>query len=62
MVSDIRAPESEGSLSTPIHGEKGPGMGPIEGKTQTLDPGNQLQEFPFHSTVYLGTKEALSNI
>lgn len=37
-------------------------MEPTEGKTQTLDPGDQLQGFPFHSTVYLGTKEALSSI
>lgn len=37
-------------------------MGPIEGKTQTLDPGKSVAGFPFHSAVYLGTTEALLSI
>lgn len=57
MVSDIRAPESEGSLLNPILA-----MGPIEGKTQTLDPGRSVAGVPFHSAVYLGTTEALLSI
>lgn len=51
MVSDIRAPESEGSLLNPILGlkekkKKGLEMGPIEGKTQTLDPGKSVAGVP----------------
>lgn len=50
MVSDIRAPESEGSLLNPILGlkkkKKRLEMGPIEGKTQTLDPGKSVAGVP----------------